>query len=454
MSTVSESAPSSHASVISVDEEIEAASFGAFHALILGLVGFAVVFDGYDTFVPAYVIKFVVEPWALAKSQAGLLVSSGLIGFMIGSLVHGSIADRIGRRNTLLGGLWVAGIFSLATALFVNDYPAFLALRFLTGIGLGSLLPLATTYVSEFAPAKSRNAFVIWGAAAGWTSGAVIAALVGIFLTPSFGWHALFWVASLSIVLTLIAHRALPESARFLALRGRTEELAALLARIRPERASAYRGAQFARQAIVANAGSPLALLSPPNARNTIVIWVCAFLVLFDIYGLSGWLPTIMATRGEGFATSFGYGALLQIMSLFGAFACGAICDRRGDRKLALVIWWLLGGIAVIALALVNTHLTNFVLIAAAGFFVIGGQFILNNFTAAAYVTELRATGVGMELGIGRLGAILGPFIGGVLQQRFASATSFFVVMAAASLIGAIVFAFSKPAPVSREIPG
>lgn len=450
MSTISESARSSHTSTVSPHEEIEGAKFGPFHLLIVALVGFSVIFDGYDTFVPAYVIKFVVEPWALLKSQAGLLVSSGLIGFMVGSLVHGSIADRIGRRNTLLGGLWIAGIFSLATALFAKDYPTFLTLRFLTGIGLGSLLPLATTYISEFAPAKSRNAFVLWGAATGWALGAVIASLIGIFLTPKYGWHALFWVASLSIVLTLIAHRALPESARFLALRGRTKELAALLARIRPERASVYREARFEAPESVAPAGSPLALLAPRYARNTIVIWVCAFLVLFDIYGLSGWLPTIMATRGEGFATSFGYGALLQIMSLIGAFVCGAICDRRGDRKLALVVWWLLGGVAVISLTLVNTHLTNFLFIALAGFFVIGGQFILNNFTAAAYSTELRATGVGMELGIGRLGAILGPFIGGVLQQTFTSATSFFYVMAAASMISGIVFAFSKPADGDR----
>jgi AAHS family 4-hydroxybenzoate transporter-like MFS transporter len=331
MSTTSESAPSSRTPAIFVSEEIEGASFGPFHALIIGLVGFAVVFDGYDTFVPAYVIKFVVEPWGLAKSQAGLLVSSGLIGFMIGSLVHGSIADRVGRRNTLLGGLWIAGIFSLATALFAKDYPTFLALRFLTGIGLGSLLPLATTYVSEFAAAKSRNAFVIWGAALGWVVGAVLAALVGIFLSPVYGWHALFWVASLSIVLTLIAHRLLPESARFLALRGRSAELTALLARVRPERASAYAAATFDRPASVAPAGSPLALLAPRYARTTIVIWVCAFLVLFDIYSLSGWLPTIMATRGEGFATSFGYGALLQIMSLVRRVRLR--CDLRPARR-------------------------------------------------------------------------------------------------------------------------
>jgi AAHS family 4-hydroxybenzoate transporter-like MFS transporter len=425
--------------------EIEGSRFGAFHRLIISLVALTVVFDGYDTFVPAYVIKYVVKPWHLVPSQAGLLVSSGLFGFMIGALVHGTVADRIGRRATFLGGMWIAGIFSLATAIFAKDDASFLALRFLTGLGLGTLLPLATTYVTEFAPARNRNAFVVWGAAAGWAGGAVLASLIGIFLTPRFGWHALFWFASLSLIVTVVAQFTLPESPRYLALRARFAELAVLLSRIRPERAAAYREATFALPLAHAGAGSPLALLAPAYRRNTLVIWCCAFLILFDIYGLSGWLPTIMATRGESFATSFGYGALLQLMSLLGAFACGALADRRGSRKGPLATWWLIGGVAVLLLAVVNAHVTNFVLIAAAGFFVIGGQFILNNFTAVAYDTELRATGVGMELGIGRLGAILGPYIGGVLQERFAGAGSFFVAMAAAALLSAVAISFSRP---------
>ena len=428
---------------LSAAEEIEGSRFGLFHRLIILLIGLTLVFDGYDTFVPSYVIKYVMGPhgWGLLRSQVGLhIVSSGLFGFAVGALVHGSIADRVGRRATLLGGMWIAGVFSLATALFANDDRTFVTLRFLTGLGLGTLLPLATTYITEFAPARGRNAFVVWGAAVGWVTGAVLASLIGIILTPRFGWHALFWFASLSLIVTIVAQFTLPESPRYLALRARFANLATLLTRIRPERAEFYREATYAIPPVVAGAGSPLALLAPAYARNTVVIWVCAFLILFDIYGLAGWLPTVMAARGEGFATSFGYGALIQIMSLIGAFACGAIADRRGSRKRPLMIWWLTGGVAVLLLALVNGHLTNFVLIAAAGFFVIGGQFILNNFTAVAYPTALRATGVGMELGIGRIGAILGPTIGGVLD-----ANAFFGAMAIASLLSGLAITFSRP---------
>ncbi|HTW82858.1 MAG TPA: MFS transporter [Candidatus Sulfotelmatobacter sp.] len=433
---------------VSAAEEIESSRFGLFHRLIIGLIGLTVVFDGYDTFVPAYVISAVAGPkgaWHLSHTQAGFLVSSGLFGFMIGALVHGSIADRIGRRATLLGGMWISGVFSLATAIFANDDGTFLILRVLTGLGLGTLLPLCTTYITEFSPARGRNAFVVWGAAVGWASGAIVASLVGIWLTPRFGWHALFWFASLSLIVAAISQVWLPESPRFLALRARFGELALLLARIRPERAEIYRGATFVIPAVLAGSGSPLALLAPAFRRNTIIIWVCAFFVLFDIYGLGGWLPPVMMTRGETPSASFGYGALLQIASLLGAFACGAIADRRGGRRMPLAVWWLLGAASVLLLAVVNTHVTNALLIFAAGFFVIGGQFILNNFTAVAYPTELRATGVGMELGIGRVGGILGPYIGGAIQDAFGGANGFFAAMALASLLSALAIWFSRP---------
>lgn len=432
---------------VSAAEEIEGSRFGPYHAVIIGLIGLTVAFDGYDTFVPSYVIPAVAGPngvWHLTHTAAGWIVSSGLVGFLIGALIHGTIADRIGRRATLLGGMWVSGIFSLATAIFANDDTTFLILRVLTGLGLGTLLPLCTTYITEFAPARGRNAFVVWGAAVGWALGAVVASLIGITLTPHFGWHALFWFASLSLVVAVIAQIWLPESPRFLAVRARFAELTVLLGRLRPDRVAVYRAVTYVVPPQLPGRGSPLALLRG-YPRNTVVIWICAFCVLFDIYGLGGWLPSVMMTRGESKATSFGYGWLIQIMSLLGAFACGAIADRRGSRKLPLALWWLLGGGAIALLAFVNGHVTNFVLIAAAGFFVIGGQFILNNLTAVAYPTELRATGVGMELGVGRIGGILGPYIGGWIQDTFGGATGFLVTMAIASLLSAVAITFSKP---------
>jgi AAHS family 4-hydroxybenzoate transporter-like MFS transporter len=148
---------------IDVHEELASAKVSGFHVRLGLIMGLLTLFDGYDTFNPAYVIHYVAGPWGLQGAQIGLLISSGLIGFLIGSAVHGIVADRFGRRGTLLGGLWITSIFTLLTALFADSFLSFCALRLCTGLGLGVLLPLATTYINELAPRRVTNTFALWG---------------------------------------------------------------------------------------------------------------------------------------------------------------------------------------------------------------------------------------------------------------------------------------------------
>ncbi len=232
---------------IDVREEIAAAPLGRYHGLIGVLIGLAVFFDGYDTFNAAYVIHYVMKPWRLTAGQAGFLVSSGLIGFMIGSFVQGKFSDRYGRRATLIGALWIATLFSFATAAFANSFAAFCSLRLLTGLGLGALLPVGVTYMNEYAPRRLRNMFALWGWALGFGAGGVVASLIGIYLTPVFGWRALYYVASLSVALVLICHAVLPESLAYLAMRGAAKDIAKVLSRLQPANVARYNapGAQF-----------------------------------------------------------------------------------------------------------------------------------------------------------------------------------------------------------------
>jgi MFS family permease len=431
---------------IDVHEELANAKVSGFHMRLGLIMGLLTLFDGYDTFNPAYVIHYVAGPWGLQGGQAGLLISSGLIGFLIGSAVHGIIADRFGRRGTLLGGLWITSIFTLLTAIFADSFLSFCALRLCTGLGLGVLLPLATTYINELAPRRVTNTFALWGVALGWALGGTAAGLVGVFATPAFGWKALYWVGSMSFLLLPFLHAQLPESPKFLALKNRSEEIGALLRRLRPERASFYASARIAvaRRHELDNPVS--VLLTQKYRRTTLSIWLSAFLSLFCIFGLTGWIPTVMMQRGETFSASFGFGAVMQIMSFLGALVLGHLIDRLGKSRGLLAVWWAIGGLAVLTLVAFNSHIVNVTAVAVAGCCILGAQFVLNNFTAASYETSVRATAVGMELAIGRVGAILGPLVAGTLQQIYQSPMPMFVSIGLSAIAaGTIILLAQRP---------
>jgi AAHS family 4-hydroxybenzoate transporter-like MFS transporter len=425
---------------VDIHEELAGAAVTPLHKALGVLITLITLFDGYDTFNPAYVIHYVMQPWGLQPSQAGLLVSSGLIGFLFGAMGHGMVADRYGRRNTLLAGLWIVNVMTLLTAMFATDFTSFCGLRFLTGLGLGVLLPLGTTYINELAPQRISNSFSLWGVSFGWSLGGVFAGLVGVFLTPTHGWQILYFAGTMSIPLTLVVHAMLPESPKFLAARGRLEELRALMSRLRPERRAVYENAVFRTTEHTVSQNTIAALLAPRYRRVSLTIWLTAFLTLFAIFGLTGWIPTVMIKRGETFAASFGFGALLQAMSFFGGLTLAMLADRGSAATPRLLgTWWAIGGLAVGALVFVNGHGFNIAVVAIAGFCVIGAQHVLNNFTANSYETGLRASGVGMELGVGRVGAILGPYVIGLLQQATGGPDAVFWAISGAAIVAAVV---------------
>jgi Major Facilitator Superfamily len=294
-------------------------------------------------------------------------VSSGLLGFMLGATGHGQIADRIGRRAPLIASLWISSTFTLAT-LFADSFVSFCVLRILTGLGLGTLLPLGVTYIDELAPRRVANVFALWGAGLGWSLGGAAAALAGASAASVLGWQSLYLLG------IAVGNRVAP---------------------VPPHRSER---ARFGHSA--------------PT------------------------LPGVMISRGESVA----FGALAQIMSFFGGIACAAITDRRHGDNVVLSAWWGIGGLRTLALALFDTHAANLVLSCAAGFFVLGAQHVLNNQTAPAYETGLRATGVGMELGIGRIGAMLGPVVVGVLAELWSNPAASLVVIGGGALLAGAAF--------------
>jgi AAHS family 4-hydroxybenzoate transporter-like MFS transporter len=429
---------------LDIRSELDQAPLSSRHWIVVAILGLVTLFDGYDTFAPSYVIPYALKQWSLPPSQAGLLVSSGLVGFMIGSLSVGLIADRIGRKPALLGGLLIASLVDLVTASQARAFEPFIALRLLTGLGLGMLLPLSVTFINEFAPRRFTNRLV-GCVMIGWSAGGILAALMGLWLAPAHGWPALFWVDGAALPLVLVCAFVLRESPRFLAVKGEQDALRKVMAWLAPERAGLYAGAVFTTTEDIRHKASVSRLVEPHVRTRTLTVWFCAGCSLFTIYGMSSWLPQAMLQRGEGLGSSFAFGALLQFAAILGGVGLGWAADRY-DRRRVLVGSWVLAAAAIAGLALLNGHWTNILFISVAGFFAFGAQTVLNNLTASFYETEVKSTGVGMELGVGRLGGILGPYIVGWLKQLFPGSMPMFAAMALTVALCALAIALLRRA--------
>lgn len=429
--------------------ELRTAGFGRFHLGLVVSIILATIFDGYDTLNPSYVIHYVVEPWHLDHSNTGFLVSSGLIGFLVGALVHGPVADRIGRRPVLLGALFGSGLFSLLTGVLTTGFVSFVTLRFLTGVFLGVIMPLGAAYINEFTPARSSN-LVVNISISGYCLGGVAASVVGIYLTPAYGWHVLYWIGAASMVLAILLVPALPESVQFQVLRGRHRDITRILSRIRPDRAAAYDEATFAQPRHRASASEMLGtLLGRDYRRTSIALWVCAFMTLFCIYGLAGWLPEAMEVRGNGFATSFAFLAILQLAGIVGGIVMAYVSDRKWlGLPTCITVLMAIATVAMILVGIGGASTSDLIMVGFAGFGIIGGQSMLDVLSARSYPAHLRSTGTGSMFGVGRVGGILGPYLIGWLLDWSGGTTGivFVVIAVAAAAAGITMLVIARDA--------
>ncbi|MDQ0616711.1 MFS transporter [Arthrobacter globiformis] len=420
---------------IDVREEIANSQLRPRHWALVCLISLAIVFDGIDTLVPSLVIPTLQKLWQLSPGQSGLLVSAGLIGFAVGSLTHGPVADRFGRRPVFVAGLLISGVLSVLTGAMGTSFEMFVILRALTGVGLGILLPLGIAYLNECMPRHARNRLSVLSAV-GFSAGGVIAAIFGIFLMPTLGWQSLFYLGGTTILLAVLYHFVLPESPEFLVSRGRVAEAAAVLSRLRPERADSYRqstlvpGIQIDPQ--VKDWRLPL---SRTYRGRTLALWYTTFLLLFAAYGLTAWTPTLMIGRGLGQATGFTLGAVLAAVAIIGGLGGAYIADRWLGARRTVMIAAGLGAASSVGIGVVSTGLLSIITVSTTGLFLQGALFVLYSFGPQVYPVHARSTGQGLMMGVGRCGAVLGPYIGGILIGMLGGGDSLFFVVAAAAVL-------------------
>jgi AAHS family 4-hydroxybenzoate transporter-like MFS transporter len=424
------------ASTVDVAAFIDAQPIGGFQIRLLLACAMVLVLDGFDTTAIGYVAPALAREWNLGRGALGPVFSAGLFGLMIGALLFGPLADRIGRKKIIILSTIAFGIGTLVTA-FVNDMNTLFVVRLLTGLGLGGAMPNTIALTSEFGP-RRRRATMVMVMFVGFSVGAALGGLLAAALIPQFGWRSVFVVGGIApLVLAPILALRLPESVRFLALTGQANErVAQLLALVNPKSVIAS-----ATRFVVdepALTGIPVKhLFAGGRTLATLLLWVVFFMSLLDIYFLSNWLPTVLNDLGASISAAAAIGSMLQVGGIVGTFALGSVIDRFSFRALALV--YFMGLFAVGAIGQLG-HSAVLVTIAifVAGFCIVGGQIAANALAAGFYPTSVRATGVGWALGIGRVGSIVGPLVGGVLLSLKWSAGEVFVTAACAALCAAL----------------
>ena len=424
------------ASVVDVADFIDQQPVGGFQLKLLLTCAAVLFLDGFDTQAIGYVAPALAKEWGLSKGALGPVFSAGLFGLMIGALVFGPLADRIGRKKIIIFSTLAFGIGALITV-FVQDANTLVAIRFLTGLGLGGAMPNAIAMTAEFNP-RRRRATMVMIMFCGFSIGAALGGLLAAALIPNFGWRSVFVVGGVApLLLVPVLARRLPESVRFLALTGRgNAHVAQLLSFINPKAAFAP-ATQFVVHEPELTGIPVLHLFREGRTLITLLLWVVFFMSLLELYFLSNWLPTVLNDLGSSVPVAVAIGSMLQVGGVVGVFVLGSIIDRFSFRALALVYF-----IAIFAVGAIGQLGHSVVLVTTAifvaGFCIVGGQTAANALAAGFYPTAVRATGVGWALGIGRVGSIVGPLVGGVLLTMKWSTAEVFVAAALAALCAAL----------------
>ncbi len=424
---------------IDLVEFIDRQPIGGFQIRLLLTCAAVLLLDGFDTQAIGYVAPALAKEWHLTKSALGPVFSAGLFGLMIGALAFGPLADRVGRKKIIIFSTAAFGLGAFATA-FAQDVTTLLVIRFLTGLGLGGAMPNAIALTSEYNPQR-RRATMVMIMFCGFSIGAALGGLLAADLIPRLGWRSVFIVGGIAplLMVPLLAWR-LPESVRFLATAGKApERVAQLLQQISPHTAFAPDARFVVHEAHLA--GIPVAhLFREGRAGVTLLLWVVFFMSLLDIYFLANWLPTVLNDLGASVSEAVVIGSMLQVGGVVGTFALGSVIDRFSFRALALVYFGAVFAVAAIG-QLGHSAILVSIAIFAAGFCVVGGQIAANALAAGFYPTSIRASGVGWALGIGRVGSIIGPLVGGALLAAKWSTSAVFIAAAAAALCAALAAA-------------
>jgi AAHS family 4-hydroxybenzoate transporter-like MFS transporter len=423
---------------VNITNVIDNSRLGAYQWGVFLLCGLCLIMDGFDLQAIGFVGPALIRDWHIPSATMGRLFSSALVGVLFGSLLFSMLADRIGRRPVLIGvTLYFSALtFMTARADTVNHL---LIIRFLGGLGLGGIMPNAMALVGEYSPARARvTAMMV--VSNGFTLGAAFGGPIAAWLIPNYGWRGVFYFGAVTpLVIAILMFFLLPESLQFLALRGHDKkQIARWLKRVDPG-LTVGPGTEYVIPEEKKRGVPMVQLFHDGRALGTAMLWVVNFMNLLNLYFLSNWLPIVVSGAGYSNSIAVNSAAVLQVGGVVGTLVLSSFVYRFGFTKV-LTLSFALACVSIFAIGQPYLSLVMlFAVVFLAGFGVPGSQAGLNALAATYYPTDLRSTGVGSGLGIGRIGSIVGPFVGGILLGRHWAARDLFIAAAIPALISAIV---------------
>jgi MFS transporter, AAHS family, 4-hydroxybenzoate transporter len=427
--------PASTPKVIDVQSFIDTHALSSVQRRLLFMCFLVVAIDGFDTALIGFIAPAIRAEWSVAVSRLGSLFAAGLVGLMIGAFAVGPLADRHGRKTMLTASMLIFGLASTASS-FSGDISTLTWLRFVTGFGLGGAMPTSITLSSEYCPAP-RRASLVTLMFCGFTIGSAIAGLIASQVLERGGWRPMLVAGGVApLVLAPVLWWSLPESVRYLAMRGDPEpRIASVLSSIAPN--VSLHNATFT--GVNAPTISPVRqLFSGGLLSGTLLLWLAFFNSLLVVYLLSNWMPTLIQRTGASLSHAALITAMLQVGGTVGAIVVGRLMDAFDPHDVLGGVY-LAGAVCIIAISM-TTALPWLMALAvfSAGFCISGGQVGGNALSAAFYPTPYRATGVSWANGIGRSGSIVGSVLGGGMLALGWNVTTVYALVAIPAIVSGL----------------
>jgi benzoate transport len=408
----------------------------SFQTMAVGICMVLNAIDGFDVLAIAFAAPVLSKEWALDPGALGVLLSAGLAGMTAGSLLIAPLADRTGRRGLTLASLVIVTAGMLLSAA-TQTTAQLAAMRFLTGLGIGAMLPSLATVVAEYASARRRE-LCVSVMSTGYPIGATIGGFAAVGIVGSYGWRGIFVFGGiLSAAMIPVVLRGLPESLAFLAARrppDALERINRLLRRlgreaidVLPERRSAAERPRV-RDVVRGRLGATSAAL-----------WTAFFCVMLSFYFVLSWTPKLLVDAGLRAEQGISGGVLLNLGGIVGALVLGFLAARVGPARM-VALTMVGGAVAVVAFGLFapgRTLATALPLALVVGYFLFGSMVGLYALMPAAYPTEVRNTGAGLSIGIGRVGAFVAPLAAGYLLEAGWSSSQTYLAFAAPLVVAA-----------------